>query len=211
MNNCFAVKFTILIALFLCFSGMLFGQNFHDYKNSKDSLEGKITIDNNLHSEFFDSHETSYPWYILKNDDGKFESAMGLAITEEDKVPVEHTSNCVSTHRGNHKMDFCHAKLGSDNLQLEVYGGLPAYASSLMIQIKDSKFSCFFRATYPFPVKDLKWKILSKELIIKNKNFKKGERLYARISVEFEETSIYQGKKIKGVYKIEGYVKPIIN
>ena len=55
------------------------------------------------------------------------------------------------------------------------------------------------------------WKIISKELIIKNKNFKKGERLYARISVEFEETSKYQGKEIKEVYKIEGYLKPIIN
>jgi hypothetical protein len=108
-------------------------------------------------------------------------------------------------------MDFCDAVLEADgSLKLCIYGGMPAYASSLMITIKDSEFSCFFNATYPAPVSNCKWKILSKKLKLNSIDFTKGKRLFAWLSVGFEETSTYKGKTTTNTYKIEGYLKPFI-
>lgn len=56
----------------------------------------------------------------------------------------------------------------------------------------------------------LRWNILSKELKIKTLDFKKGKRLYAWLSVDFEERSTYKGKEIVKNYKIEDFLKPII-
>lgn len=202
--------FTIIAILILCSPVISLGQNCYDYKNTTDEVKAKITFDNKLHSEFFDSQETSYPWYIFKNDDEIFESALDREITKEDKIPIEHTSNCVSTHQGKHIMNFCDATYTLGVLQLEIYGGMPAYSSSLMITIKDSEFLCHLRAAYPAPVFNCKWNILSKELIFKSNDIKKGKRLYAWISVKFEETSTYQGETTTNKYKIEGYLKPVV-
>ncbi|MBN1847066.1 MAG: hypothetical protein JW932_00625 [Deltaproteobacteria bacterium] len=203
------IKTLIIIFFFLASPVTLYGQK--KYNDCDDSIVKEISIDKDLYSEFFDTSEASYPWYIIRNDDGTFESILDKEITQEDITPIEHTSNCVSTHQGEHIMHFCDAVLKeSDHLELIIHGGLPAYASSLMIQIDQLEFKCFFMAVYPSPVFNLKWKILSKELKIKTKDFKKGDKLYGWLSVEFDETGTYQGKSTKEKYKIEGYLKPTI-
>jgi len=203
--------FTVTATFILCFSVTSLGQNCFDYKNTTDKLEAKVIFDNKLHSGFFNSHETSYPWYISKSDDGTFESALGGKIAKQDKIPIEHTSNCFSTHQGKHDLNFCDATYKSGVLQLEIYGGMPAYASSLMITVKDLQFFCQFKTAYPAPVSNCKWNILSKKLIFKNNNIKKGERIYTWVSVEFEEISTYQGETTINQYKIEGYLKPVVH
>ncbi len=121
----------------LFFPVMSLGQNCYDYKNTTDNLKAKVEFDNKLHSDFFDLYEASYPWHISKNEDGTFENMMGGEISEEDKIPIEYTSNCFSTHQGKHIMNFCDATYKSGVLQLEIHGGMPAYYSSLMITVKD--------------------------------------------------------------------------
>lgn len=205
------IIFTAVIAiLVICYPLISFGQNCCDYRNTIDKLKSKITFDDKLHSKFFDSSESSYPWHISKKEDGTFESALGEEITNEEKIPIEHTSNCISTHQGKHIMNFCSAAHNSGTLELEIYGGLPAYSSSLMIAVKDLEFFCYFRAAYPAPVSNCKWNILSKKLIFKSKDVSKGKRIYAWVSVEFEETSTYQGETTTNQYKIEGYLKPVV-
>ncbi|MCD4741808.1 MAG: hypothetical protein K8R67_04905 [Desulfobacteraceae bacterium] len=182
------------------------------YKNSNDSILKKAVIDKDLYSTFFDSHEAFYKWYIIKNDDGTFENTMGGEISKEDKIPIQHTSNCVSTHQGQHSMNFCDANLKSGVLQLKIHGGLPAYLSTLLIEVKENnEFSCFFKAVYPVLVPDLKWNILSKKLRLKTSDFKKGKQIFGWLSVEFEETSTYKGEKAAKIYKIEGFIKPVVN
>jgi hypothetical protein len=202
--------FPIIVALILYFPIMALSQNCYDYNNTTDKLQTKITLNNKLHSKFFNSHETSYPWYIFKHYDGTFESAIDEEITEKDKIPIENNSNCFSTHQGKHIMDFCDATYDSGVLRLEIYGGMPAYSSSLMITVKDLEFLCYFKAAYPAPVFNCKWNILSKKLVLKNKEILKGKRIYAWVFVEFEETSTYQGKTTTNKYKIEGYLKPVV-
>jgi hypothetical protein len=171
----------------------------------------RVLIDKNLDSKFFNTHAASYKWYIVKNDDGTFENTIGKTLTDEDKKPMEHTANCVSTHQGDHVMSFCDATLESDILRLKIHGGLPAYSSSLLIEInKNLNFSCFFKAVYPAPVTDLRWNILSKKMKLKTLDFKKGKPLYAWLSVGFEEISTYKGDKTVQSYKIEGFIKPMV-
>ena len=205
------IKIFIIVIFIFISSPFLYGQDNFDYRNCDDSIIKEISVDKDLYSEFFNTSESSYPWYIIPNDNGTFGTVLDKKITKEDTIPIEHTSNCVSTHQGDHIMHLCDAVLKAPgHLQLIIHGGLPAYASSLMIQIDQSKFKCFFNAVYPAPVSGLKWKILSKELKVKTKDLKKGERFYAFVSVEIEETGTYQGKTSTEKYKIEGYLKPII-
>lgn len=183
----------------------------YTYKNSKDSITKRVVIDKNLDSKFFNTHAASYKWFVVKNDDGTFENTIGNTLTDEDKRPVEHTANCVSTHQGEHVMNFCDATLRSDVLRLKIHGGLPAYSSSLLVEInKNSEFSCFFQAVYPAPVTDLRWNVLSKKMKLKALDFKKGKPLYAWLSVDFEEISTYKGEKTVRSYKIEGFIKPMV-
>jgi hypothetical protein len=51
---------------------------------------------------------------------------------------------------------------------------------------------------------------LSKKLTLKSHNVDKGKRIYAWVSVEFEETSTYKGEASTSRHKIEGYLKPVV-
>jgi hypothetical protein len=200
---------TISIAI-LCFPCTSFSQNCYDYNNTTDNVKAHLSFNSKMDSKFFRSYQASYPWYVIRNADGTFENTLGDEVTEEDKIPLEHTAYCVSTHQGKHVMDFCDATYDTGVLKFEIHGGLPAYASSLMVMVKGSEFFCRFRASYPAPVSNCKWNILSKKLIFRDKDIKKGRRLYAWLSVAFEETSTYQGKTARAKHKIEGYIKPIV-
>lgn len=176
-----------------------------------DAILKAIEIDKDLMSDFFGTVESSYPWYVLRHDDGTFSSALDKELTEKDLVRIEHTSNCISTHQGIHVMHFCDAILKEDgDIRLRIHGGLPAYASSLQVDIKGNWFSCCFNAAYPVRMDHCRWNILSKELTLKNRNVRKGKRLYAWICVEFQEVSNFRGKTQKRRYKISGYVKPVL-
>ncbi len=190
--------------------GPTFGRDFQTYTHSTDTLESRIKVDDSLHSPFFTTSETSYPWHIIRHDDGSFEDTLDGTVSRRDMIPLEHTAQCISTHQGNHQMDFCHARLSGNTLKLEIYGGLPAFASSLMIEINGSQFKCFFRAAYPVQTPGLRWNILSKELVVKTLDFKKGSRMPAKINVTFEEITPRNGKELKEQYEIVGYIKPVI-
>lgn len=182
----------------------------NDYESTTDTIQSKLIINHKMHSAFFDSHESSYPWYIVRNEDGTFESITDETISERDKKPVEHTSNCISTHQGQHMMEYADATYDSGGLTLEISGGMPAYFSSLRIIVKGVDFVCRFKGVYPAPVSNCKRNIIAKKLIFKDREIKKGERLFAWVSVEFEETSTYQGVTKTSRYKIEGYIKPVV-
>jgi len=202
--------FAIVSISILCLPCTSVSQSCYNYNNTTDKLKAGLAIDSTMDSAFFRSYKASYPWYIIRNDDGTFENTMGDEVSEEDKILREHTSNCVSTHQGKHIMDFSDATYDAGTLRLEIHGDMPAYASSLMITIKNSEFFCRFRASYPAPVSNCKWNILSKKLIFRDKDIEKGRRIYAWLSVEFEEISTYQGKTTTMKHKIEGYIKPIV-
>lgn len=181
--------------------------------NCLDEIAGKVVIDAELHSDFFKATTTQYPWYIIVHADGHLEDATDGTIDAEDRVQIEHTANCVSTHQGKHAMKFCDATLDGDGkLVLHISGGLPAYASLLDIEVDDeSKVKCAFSAVYPAPTGPLIWRITKKDVRFSSADTTAGSRLHGWISVDFEEGEIVDDEEKWGrTYKIEGFIKPVV-
>lgn len=177
----------------------------------EDKVPGRIQVDPDLKSTFFTSTKASYPWHVIENEDGSLSSTLGEALTAEDRRKIEHTSNCVSDHQGEHAMDFCEAVMEGGKLTLTIDGGLPAYASGLEVSIDGDRFTCGFSANYPGPPRRIEgWRIVRKELRVKKAKFEAGSRYFAWISVGLEEGTIEGGKVVWRPYKIEGFLKPVV-
>ncbi|WP_395739833.1 hypothetical protein [Prosthecobacter sp.] len=179
-----------------------------------DSVKATVVIDASLDSDFLRSKQASYPWYIVKHDDGHLEDTMNGGHPSRKAVrKIEHTSNCVSNHQGEHVMNSCDATLMSGGgVELSIYGGLPAYTSGVTVKIDEKKqFTCDFEfiSVAPF-AGTIQWNITRKTLRLKKDGFKAGERLFGWLSVEFEGILTANGKETRQSYKIEGYIKPVI-
>jgi hypothetical protein len=179
-----------------------------------DSVKATVVIDASLDSDFFRSKQASYPWYIVEHADGHLEDTMNGGHPNRKIVQkIEHTSNCLSTHQGEHLMNSCDATLMSGGgVELAIYGGLPAYTSGLTVKIVENKqFTCDFKFISIAPFEGtVQWSISRKALRLKKDGFKAGERLLGWLSVEFEGIHTVNGKELRESYKIEGYIKPVI-
>jgi len=179
-----------------------------------DALSASAVIDARLDSDFFRSKQSSYPWHIIEHDDGHLEDTIaGGPANRKTVSKIEHTANCISTHQGEHLMSFCEAIQRGQGVDLVITGGMPAYASMLTLKIDEKKqITCAFEATYPMtiPGEKLQWRITKKAFRMKSDQLKTGTRLYGWLSVEFVEITTLKGKETRKSYKIEGYVKPVI-
>ena len=178
----------------------------------QDDIVASAIIDSKLKTLFFRKTKTSFPWHVLEGEDGSVENTLGGVIHADDLLRIEKTANCVSTHQGEHVMDLSSAISGKDGVKLTIFGGMPAYASTLEVHIAPTlRFNVAFGAAYPAPTGALRWKIKRKELRLQSATMKPGSRLRGWISVEFEEGENVKGTyKVQGIYKISGYFKPVI-
>ncbi len=171
-------------------------------------------FDSGLDSDFFKSKQSSYPWHIIEHDDGHLEDSIaGGPANRKTVSKIEHTASCISTHQGEHLMSFCDATQHGQGIDLVITGGMPAYASMLAVKIdKKKQITCSFEASYPMtiPGEKLQWRITKKALRMKNDEIKAGTRLYGWLTVEFEEITTLNAQTTRMTYKIEGYVKPVI-
>lgn len=179
-----------------------------------DALSASVVIDASLDSDFFRSKQSSYPWHIIEHDDGHLEDTLaGGPANRKTVSKIEHTASCISTHQGEHLMSFCEATHRGQGVDLIITGGMPAYASILTVKLDANKqITCAFEATYPMtiPGEKLQWSITKKAFRMKSDQLKAGTRLYGWLSVEFEEITTLKGETTRKTYKIEGYVKPVI-
>lgn len=198
----------IIATLSILLSGQLIAGDPPAKTTCDDGISASATIDAKLDSAFFHKLKTSFNWWIVESESGKIEDTTDGEIGPDDLVRIEQTASCTSTHQGEHLMEFCDAVREGDGIQLNLSGGLPAYDSSLSVTIQpDLAFLCDFSATYHSPTAPLRWKIIKKEFRLKSRDFSPGQRLYGWISIIFEETDGIGKPKS---YKIEGYIKPVI-
>jgi hypothetical protein len=194
----------------LCMAADLLPPNNSQQKAvCEDSIPSVATVKANLDCKFFKTTKFTHPWWIAVDADGNLEKTLGDRIEAEDLQQVELTAQCTSTHQGKHLMEYCSAVATADGVILVLEGGMPAYASSMTVTI-DAKlhFTCSFEATYPAPTNPLRWRVTSKELSLKSTRLTPGTRMRAYVAVEFEE--IDTTTKETHSYKIQGYLKPII-
>jgi hypothetical protein len=202
------MRIASFVPLLLFFSGLALAFEPPAKSNCEDSVTSVATIVPELDSPFYHETKTSLNWWIVESASG-LEDVMDGEIGEDDLVRIEHSASCVSTHQGEHSMEFSSAVQDGERVHLRLSGGLPAYASSLDVTIEpDLKFWCSFSAAYPSFTNGLRWKIIKKELRLKHHDFTPGQRLFGWISVTFEETDA--SGYPPGTYTIEGYIKPVI-
>lgn len=175
-----------------------------------DTLVARVVADPKLDSPFFKTNKSSWPWNIVEHEDGTLEDTFGGKADRRKVKKIEHTADCISSHQGRHVMNFCDAEKKGGQIVLLVSGGMPAYAGILKIVIEGNQFTCFFDAAYPGGMVPLEWRVLKKELRVKSDFSRKGARLYAWISMEFEEIGREESNPYRRLHKIEGYLKPVI-
>ncbi len=175
----------------------------------EDTLPTKAQVAPALDDRFFHQSRYSLPWWILQDASGRLEDTMDGTIDEDDLRYSEETSNCRSSHQGDHLMTFSEAVPMEGGVILRLSGGMPAYCSSLEVRIQSQgAFQCAFNAIYPRLVKGLKWRVTKKELKIQSNDGRPGERLRGWLSVTFEETDAEGGRPQS--HTIEGFFKPFI-
>jgi hypothetical protein len=163
---------------------------------TEDKIVATATMDPKLDTPFFHKIETSFPWHVVVHEDGSLEDTTDGSIDADDLRRIEHTAHCISSHQGEHIMEFSDASARN--------GGV-----KLIISIDASlRYECTFQARYPSATPTLNWKISKKELRLKSDKMKPGSRLCGWISVEFEETD--SATAAARTHKIEGHFKPVI-
>lgn len=175
----------------------------------EDPLTTKAQVAPSLDNRFFHQSKYSLPWWILQDEGGNLEDTVDGTIDEDDLRHIEETSNCRSSHQGDHLMAFAEAVQMEGGVILRLSGGMPACCSSLEVRLQsDGAFQCYFDAAYPMQVKGLKWRVTKKELKIQSNAGRQGERLRGWLSVTFEETQA-EGNKPES-HTIEGFFKPFV-
>ena len=179
------------------------------HEECEDKLVVVADVVPNMDCKLFKTSETSRQPWIVENEDGGLEDTMDGIIEADDLLLIEQSADCISTHQGEHAMDFCDAVKTDGGLEFELSGGAPAYMSYLTVTIDAKRqFVCRFKAVYPSTSAPLRWKVTKKAMKLKTAPGEPGSRLRGWISVEFDEIVAFTGATRS--YKIEGYFKPVI-
>ncbi len=175
----------------------------------QDSATPKAELVPGLDCKFFHTLLTARPEMIVEHDDGHLENIAGENITEGDLVLIEQTSNCKTNSQGEHTMRFCDAGMKDKDVEFSIYESGGDYAGVLTVRLKpDRSFTCSYKANYVTPPTPREYRFKKQTLRLKSDKLEPRYRLYAWISVEFDEVDLKTGKEFP--IKIEGYIKPVI-
>ena len=108
-------------------------------------------------------------------------------------------------------MNFCKAQSYGDILRIHIYGGLPAYASDLIITLEGAQYDCDFSAAYPAPNDGMSWRIKRKSLKLNKPVYHRGDDIRGWLSIELEETIWNNGTPTRKNYKLEGFFKGLVH
>ena len=206
------MKLTTVTLLTLIFSYNLFSIDIPE--GQPRQIESNVQYNPELHDPFFESNKWSYPDFVAKINDDRFEDGLTGKILKEKDVPrLKHTANCISSSRGDHLIKYCNARLLADgSIELYFHEDSPAYYDNLSITIKDNKFtSQYWIAHIAIKVgepSELIWTTKKQNLILDKANYSKNDIIKGKIEFECLEKyndPKYEGKSIKisisGVFK----------
>ena len=195
--------------LFIALSALLHLTCALGAETCEDKLDTSSSAVKKLESPLFTRSSFEFPWWILKHEDDTIEDTLDGRIDASDLLRTEITSDCVTGHQGEHTMQFASAEALEHGLRITVHGGLPAYTGHLEILWRPGgQFSCAFRAEYPDQTNPLRWRITQKNLTILDNGGRVGQRLFAYLSVSFDEIDTKTG--LSESFTITGCIKPFI-
>ncbi len=128
-----------------------------------------------------------YPWYTLKDEDGKFSSALNDTIHPEDTAHLYHTANCETNVQGGYEIRYCFATRTSDVIMITFSDGLPAYAGTYSIYIRNDSFYFKPDIIYPKPTRKISYHTDRQKLILNQHSYNLNDLIIGYADIEFSE------------------------
>lgn len=164
-------------------------------KEPKDSL----TFTNNW----------AYPWWVTKDNDGRFHKNTDGKITKKDTSHLHFTAHCKTNVQGGYEIRYCYCKRKADGINLGFSDGEPAFASEFNVCISDGKFTFTPKIIYPELISGLKtvYKTTKAKLVLYNKDYYTLKVVSGYIDAEFTETTTSHSHSEKHQYYFRGFFK----
>jgi hypothetical protein len=133
----------------------------------------------------------AYPWYIQKDDKGKFIKAEDGEITKKDTAHLYYTANCKTNVQGGYQIRYCRASNKGNAIKLNFADGLPGYGSEFNIYLSKGKF--YFEPVIVYPAftrgEKITHKVTSSRLTLYQPATNAVKVISGFVDVEFIETS----------------------
>ncbi|GAA4107135.1 hypothetical protein GCM10022393_02160 [Aquimarina addita] len=157
-----------------------------------------LIVDEQLEIPKIGPDDWSYPWYMIKHNDGHFENITEDTIIEKDTIRVIHHSKCYTylTKKGKtipiSRIPFVTSEIKGDTLALTLFDESASNNEKLTLQLVNDFFKINYHTVYVFPYKDIQYEFKSASLKVnKMPPYKKGMLLKGVLATEFVETIIY--------------------
>lgn len=128
---------------------------------------------------------------------------MGDIKEKEDTVHLYYTADCTTNVQGPYKIRYCYAEKNKEEIALIFSDGLPAYASTFTVKVKDGRFSFQPNLIYPSPEPVAKkYEIVKQELILSKSTYAPGEKAKGYVSIEFKMKG---NNATEDIYYLKGF------
>lgn len=167
------------------------------FENNNDSIKWfELIYENEIEAPVFSEKDWSYPWYVIKKNDGEFEHTYGRDITSIDTIKEFFTSNCFVDKEiiNIAKLDsVSHLKFSksyslSDTLVVELFDKSASKFESLKIKIVNGMYSIEFHKSKPVYGYIYSYTPLESKLAINHKVIDK--EMIGRIDLKLEQNSL---------------------
>lgn len=177
-------------------------------------FESIVQYDTKIDDPFFKLNNWSYPDFIVKINDDRFEDTETGKILKEKDVPrLRHTANCISSNRSNHLLKYCDARLLSDGyIELYFHELSPAYYDNLLIIIKGNKYTSQYWTQHLIYRKSDSyiWTTKKQNLILDKIKYNANDIIKGKIEFECLEENINPKNKENHTISISGVFKTSI-
>jgi hypothetical protein len=156
----------------------------------------------------------AYPWYILKDEHGKFTKGEQGEITEKDTSHLYFTANCKTSVQGGYNVRYCDASKNGERITLSFLDAAAAYTSGFYIVLAKNKFIFEPKIIYPVYIRGEKTtcKITRRKLVLYQENYRTSKMISGYVNVEFIETvRVNKNKPVSHKHYFRGYFKTAVN
>jgi hypothetical protein len=171
----------------------------------------KIVIAKEPSPQVFDfTKHWDYPWYITKDDGGKFSNAEGDTITSKDTLRQYFTARCKTNVQGGYEIRYCTASRNDEGINLCFADGPPAYGSDYVVGIKKGKCTFKPNVVYPelIPAQKITYTTTACHLTLYQQDYAQSKTISGYINAKFTEILFDKhNKKITRNYFLTGYFK----
>lgn len=167
---------------------------------------------------FFHAKSWSYIWYMIKDDNGHFDSGLtdSLGNLLIDTTHYMHTAQCTVNDSDFDMFKYADASVYSDSLSIHFYDLSNMYGKDLFVYINKGQTNAHLTINYIFAYdpKDVSWTTVKKKIVLDSDRFHKGDTLKGYLDLEIVEQwrdkTGPERKRVNDTIYIKGPFKTVI-